>query len=183
VVTSQEKGCINEFDSKGWGCRHPTVGAKMVVTVDSDYKKRAAEAAALSMELAAALKKGIDFEANKADLIATGKPVLDNAAKLLLKYKDYNLAVKVEGHTDCTKEHNACTLVSLSEDRCATVIKYLKVRFLELPDVSRRNLTALYFVLLCWQAAGCKNDFTSKGYGCKHPVVKSQKLVTITASV
>ena len=155
-------------------CRQTTVGAEMVVTTDSNYnlKERAVEAAVLTKELAATLKSGIDFEDGKANVTETGKLILDNAAKLLLQYKDYNLAVMIEGHTCCHCKDD-CKRVSLSDNRCATVVKYLKVRSLELPAVSRRNLTALCFVSLA--GSRLQKQFQLQGLRLQAPRCSGQK--------
>jgi len=65
--------------------------------------------------------KGITFELNKAVIRPTSKPTLDQAAAVLVEYKD--LRVMISGHTDNTgtRERN----LTLSGERAESVRQYL----------------------------------------------------------
>ena len=96
----------------------------------------------------------VDF---KADVKDAGATTVKAVAKVLAKYPD--VAIICEGHTKCGNGKGCagdCTNAKLAGDRISNVVRMMTEN-------------------------GCKNKFEVKGWGCKHPEVKAEKAVRISA--
>jgi outer membrane protein OmpA-like peptidoglycan-associated protein len=82
------------------------------------------------------------------------QPIVDKVAAVLMQYPD--LAINIQGHTACEhyKRGAPCGLLDLAEERAAAVVAALKQK-------------------------GCANEFSTKAWGCLHPDVGGQMLVSI----
>lgn len=123
---------------------------------DAAAKKEADEAAVeqIRREIEEAMKEQIEFVQNKADITSQGKAIVNKVVPFLLKWP--NIPINIESHTNCFKGKckEGCILSQLSQDRVDSVKEYLL-------------------------AAGCRNKFSCRGWGCKHPELKNVRLVRI----
>jgi outer membrane protein OmpA-like peptidoglycan-associated protein len=138
--------------------------------VEANAKKAAYEAAAqkaeekrladekmvadIMLEIEETLKEEIEFVKNQATLTAQGEAVCAKVVPFLLRLPD--MVIHIESHTNCFhgKCDKGCYLMELSQSRVDTVRSY----FLK---------------------HGCKNEFLTKGWGCKHPELRNIRLVRI----
>lgn len=137
---------------------------------ESNAKKAAYEAAAqkaeekrlaeeqmvanIMLEIEETLKEEIEFVKNQATLTPQGEAVCQKVVPFLLRLPD--MIIHIESHTNCFagKCDQGCYLMELSQHRVDTVRSY----FLQ---------------------NGCKNEFLTKGWGCKHPQFRNIRLVRI----
>lgn len=111
----------------------------------------------LQKEVNEILKAEITFTIGKADIKPEGRKTVENVAAVMSKYPDQSFLV--EGHTDCGTKCSAnkpCKYAKLADDRAANVVSMLR-------------------------DCGCKNNFDSKGWGCRHPEVGLKAKVRISA--
>jgi outer membrane protein OmpA-like peptidoglycan-associated protein len=201
----RDRNVSNVFTTKGWGCKHPTVGCQKLVRIHVDKEQTAsavqqstsnalskasspagvqsnaaaavicpsvnpaaASAAppdpavqskleAAKKAIAVALSEKIQFywKGNVGSNIKPeSQPIVDKVAAVLMQYPD--LAINIQGHTACEhyKRGAPCGLLDLAEERAAAVVAALKQK-------------------------GCANEFSTKAWGCLHPDVGGQMLVSI----
>lgn len=101
-----------------------------------------------------ALKEQIEFVKNKAELTAQGQAICEKIIPFLRRMP--KLVIHIESHTNCFrgKCDEGCNLMELSQERVDSVMEY-------------------------FLAAGCRNKFVTKGWGCKHPELQNVRLVRI----
>ena len=96
----------------------------------------------------------------KADIKPEAAEVVTGIAAIVAKYPELN--VTVEGHTGCLNGRGCqtadCTNQALAAARIGNVVAAMK------------------------GAGGCSNEFSIKGWECKHPEIKAKKAVRISAS-
>jgi outer membrane protein OmpA-like peptidoglycan-associated protein len=140
--------------------------------VEANEKKAAYEAAAakaeqkrlsdekmvadIMLEIEETLKEEIEFVKNQATLTSQGEAVCAKVIPFLLRLPD--MVIHIESHTNCFHGKcdgaKGCYLKELSQQRVDTVRSY----FLK---------------------SGCRNEFLTKGWGCKHPQLRNIRLVRI----
>jgi outer membrane protein OmpA-like peptidoglycan-associated protein len=108
----------------------------------------------IMLEIEETLKEEIEFVKNQATLTPQGEAVCAKVVPFLLRLPD--MVIHIESHTNCFhgKCDNGCYLMALSQERVDTVRSF----FLK---------------------NGCKNEFLTKGWGCKHPELRNIRLVRI----
>lgn len=120
-------------------------------------EKRIAEekmVAGIILEIEETLKEEIEFVKNQASLTSQGEAICSKVVPFLLRLPD--MVIHIESHTNCIhgKCDHGCYLMELSQQRVETV--------------------RTYFI-----QNGCKNEFITKGWGCKHPELHNIRLVRI----
>jgi outer membrane protein OmpA-like peptidoglycan-associated protein len=128
---------IVEVNAPGYLVRGQNISAKAGETLVVDFvvRKEPKERSAVLTDTSVEIRQMIQFEFNKATLIKTSLPVLDEVADILIKNK--NLRILVEGHTDDVggPEVNK----KLSQDRADAVRDYLTTQGVDPTRLSTRG--------------------------------------------
>ena len=119
-------------------------------------KEKAKRAEALN-RIEDTMKIEITFVKNEAGVTDEGAKICSDVAAILLEYPE--LMINIESHTSCsqTEKFNCnekCRMLDLSQQR----VESIKQKLIE---------------------AGCKNEFKTKGWGCKHETIGSVRKVKI----
>jgi outer membrane protein OmpA-like peptidoglycan-associated protein len=195
IDSFRSNGCRNDFEIIGWGCTNEKIDRKNLIKITpvkkpgpivlppvvvrsapiepapqpEPPKPKSTKLKMIGHSVKAALgakaqvrkeikellmARQIEFVKNEAALSEEGEDVVFEVAQFLLTHPD--IVINVESHTNCRsgKCDNGCYLMDLSQRRVDTVRDQL---------ISH----------------GCRNQFKTHGWGCKHPSVGNVRLVRI----